>query len=142
MRVAEITKSHSIIQWQELFGLIQMRDLCPLLKGKHFVLFLCILQHCRYVWYSKPHEHLNVVSDPWCKRIRQHRQHLLGSTGKNNLCLKLTESMDNSQEKVKMHHSKIQILHSTQKEGGILHNSSILEKTSQNKIGKQFSVLS
>lgn len=115
---------------------------CPLLKQKHILLFLCMLQHCGYVWYSKPYEHLNILSDPWCKSTKQHRQHLLGSIGKSHLCLKYTESTHNAQEKIKMHHSKIQISHSTQKEGGILSYSSILEKTSQNKIGKHFFVLS
>lgn len=86
MRAAEIIHGHPITWWHELLGLIEMRDLCLWLKGKHFVLFLCTLQHCTYVWYTKTYEHRNSVI-------------LLGSIGKNYLWLKYPESIHNSQER-------------------------------------------
>lgn len=80
MRAAEIIHTYPTTWWPELLGLIQMRDLCLWLKGKHFVLLLCILQHCRHTWCSKPNEHLNGV-----RKLR------FLSIGKNQLWLKYTE---------------------------------------------------
>lgn len=77
MRAAEIIHIYPITWWHELLGLIQMRDLCLWLKGKHFVLFLCILLHCRYTWCFKPQENLNGV-----RKLR------FPSMGKNQLWLK------------------------------------------------------